>query len=93
MQNSINTISELYSNFSQYKYAVDAVSYFIFGDKDDNIINKSIKGSYGKNSEICEVEISNIMLNFENSWSENMELLNEIISNLHTPGGKLSDYF
>ena len=61
----INSVSELYDleEASNYPYARDMVAYFIFGDKDDNIINKAIKGVYSEDR-ADESQLSEIMLGY-----------------------------
>ena len=72
----INSISELYDweESSQYPYARDMVAYFIFGDRDDNLIDKAIRGVYSK-ERADESKLSEIMLGYEYNWKENMEQL------------------
>ena len=62
---------------------------FIFGDRDDNIINKAIKGVYSK-ERADESGLSEIMLGYEYNWRENMEQLDiDTVEAL----GDLTDYY
>lgn len=92
----IDNIQKLYNKYgSSYPYATDAIAYYIFGDKsDDNILTKSYKGVYGKNSQVDSNDVSEYMMNNEYSWQENIEDIDNFIKNLSTSdGGILSDYF
>ena len=87
----INSISELYDweESSEYPYARDMVAYFIFGDRDDNLIDKAIRGVYSK-ERADESKLSEIMLGYENNWKENMEQLDvDTVEEL----GDLMDYY
>ncbi len=94
--NGVDNIQQLYKKYgNQYPYAVDAVAYYIFGDKsDDNILIRAYKGVYGRNSQVDSSEVSSYMMDNEYSWEDNMEDIDLFIQNLSTSdGGKLSDYF
>lgn len=87
----INSISELYDweEASNYPYARDMVAYFIFGDRDDNLIDKAIRGVYSKET-ADESRLSEIMLGYEYNWMENMEQLDvDTVEAL----GDLLDYY
>jgi hypothetical protein len=87
----INSISELYDweESSQYPYARDMVAYFIFGDRDDNLIDKAIRGVYSKERADAS-KLSEIMLGYEYNWKENMEQLDvDTVEEL----GDLMDYY
>lgn len=87
----INSVSELYDweEASNYPYARDMVAYFIFGDRDDNLIDKAIRGVYSKET-ADESKLSEIMLGYEYNWMENMEQLDvDTVEAL----GDLLDYY
>jgi hypothetical protein len=95
-EKEITSIGGLYKKYgSKYPYATDAIAYYIFGDKsDDNILVRSYKGVYGRNSQVDSSEVSSYMLDNEYSWEENIEDIDEFIRNLSTSDGSiLSDYF
>jgi hypothetical protein len=95
-KNAVDNIQQLYGKYGNiYPYATDAIAYYIFGDKsDDNILIRSYKGVYGRNSQVDASEVSSYMLNNEYSWEENIEDIDNFIKNLSTSdGGILSDYF
>jgi protein subunit release factor A len=78
-QIEINSASDLYSKFGKkYPYASDIVAKFIFGYNEiDNEIVNSIK-----NNKLDEYELSEFMLDYEYSWEENMETINDYVKNL-----------
>jgi hypothetical protein len=87
----INSISELYDweESSNYPYARDMVAYFIFGDREDNLIHNAIRGSYSR-ERADESQLSEIMLGYEYNWMENMEQLDvDTVEAL----GDLTDYY
>jgi hypothetical protein len=75
----ITDTSDLYSKFGEdYPYASDAVAKFIFGYNEiDNEIVNAIK-----NNKLDEYELSEFMLDYEYSWEENMETINDYVKNL-----------
>ncbi len=81
--------SDVYSKFgSKFPYASDAVAKFIFADKTgDNSIVKAIRGTYG--GSLDEYELSKYMLNYENSWYEDMETIEDDISNMQLDDGEI----
>jgi hypothetical protein len=88
----IETISDLYDSeeASNYPYARDMVAYFIFGDKErDNIIFDAVNGRY-TSERADESELSDIMLNREYSWKDNME---EIDVDTMDSLGDLTEYY
>ena len=95
----VETISELYNDieFSNYPYARDMVAYFIFGDRDDNLIANAIKGKYTR--ELAdESALSEIMLRYEYNWQDNMQELdvettNELgdLMDYYSEGGEIED--
>jgi hypothetical protein len=78
-QIEIDSTSDLYSKFGEdYPYASDAVAKFIFGYNEiDNEIVNAIK-----NNKLDEYELSEFMLDYEYSWEENMETINDYVKNL-----------
>lgn len=87
----ISSISDLYDSeeASNYPYARDMVAYFIFGDREDNIIANAIKGTYSK-ERADESALSEIMLDYENNWQDNLEEIDvETVNEL----GDLTDYY
>lgn len=82
----------------RYPYAVDAVAYYIFGDADRmNLVCMLARGEYGHNRDNCladDTALSALLLDYELSWGENMEYLNNEIANMPLVCGcKVSDVF
>lgn len=101
---NINTAADFYAatrkngDAQRYPYAVDAVAYYIWGDDDRmNLVKMLARGEYGHNRDNCladDTELSALMLDYENSWGENMEYLNNQIANIQLVCGlKVSDVF
>jgi hypothetical protein len=93
---TIEKVTDLYSKYgSKYPYATDAVAYFIFGDKsDDNVLVRSFKGAVGRHTEVDYPSLSEYMLDYEYSWEDYMEDMEEHIKNLPTKDGSvLSDHY
>jgi hypothetical protein len=88
--NSVEDVAELYRKYGDYPYACDAIAYYIFGEKNsDNKLLKAYKGQYGRNTEVDETEVSSYMLNYEYSWEENIEDIDNFIMNLPTKDGEI----
>lgn len=95
-EQNVDTITQLYKKYGKtYPYAVDAIAYYIFGDKsDDNILIRAYNGVYGRDKEVDSSEVSKYMLDNEYSWEEYIDDIDNFIKNLPTKdGGVLSDYF
>jgi hypothetical protein len=80
----VDNIQKLYKKYgNKYPYATDAIAYYIFGDKsDDNILLRSYKSVYGRNSQVDSSEVSLYMLDNEYSWEENIKDIDNFIKNL-----------
>jgi hypothetical protein len=87
----VSSVRELYEDevASEYPYARDMVAYFIFGDRQDNKIADAINGRYS-NETADESALSEIMLQYEYSWRDNMQDIEEQTMN---ELGDLTDYY
>lgn len=92
MGGDIENISDLYDSMEagNYPYARDMVAYFIFGDKErGNIIFDAVNGRY-TSERADESELSDIMIQYDNTWKDNMEQLDvETMESL----GDLTEYY
>ena len=92
MGGEIENLSDLYDSMeaSNYPFARDMVAYYIFGDKTKgNIISDAISGRY-TSERADEEELSDIMLQYEYNWKDNMEEIDmETMESL----GDLTDYY
>jgi hypothetical protein len=72
----IENASDLYDkHFEKYPYATELIAHYIFGvDEDNDVYNASI-GKYGK--PVDTEPYSALMLEYEYSWNENLQELNE----------------
>lgn len=88
---SISSVRELYDweEGEDYPYARDMVAYFIFGDREDNKIADAIKGRFSKET-ADESALSEIMLQYEYSWQDNMPEIEEATMD---ELGDLLDYY
>jgi hypothetical protein len=87
------TVSDMYDKYGEeYPYAAAAVAYFIFGEK-DNIVDRAIKGVYGRNTEAEESGLSAYMLDYEYGWEDYMEDIDNFIRNYPTRNGKIEDHY
>jgi len=87
----VSSVRELYEDevASEYPYARDMVAYFIFGDREDNKIADAINGRYS-NETADESALSEIMLQYEYSWRDNMQ---DIEEQTMDELGDLTDYY
>jgi hypothetical protein len=87
----VSSVRELYEDevASEYPYARDMVAYFIFGDRQDNKIADAINGRYS-NETADGSALSEIMLQYEYSWRDNMQDIEEQTMN---ELGDLTDYY
>jgi len=81
-----------------YPYAVDVINYFIYGDKDIwNFVKAIGRGEGGRGHSTCledDTKLSEIMLDYEYSWREFIDELNEEIANLPLRNGdKVCDWY
>ena len=92
MGGDIENISDLYDSMEagNYPYARDMGAYFIFGDKErGNIIFDAVNGRY-TSERADESELSDIMIQYDNTWKDNMEQLDvETMESL----GDLTEYY
>lgn len=80
--------SDVYSIFGKkFPYAADLVALRVFGDRSDNVIHKAIKGIYG--GSLDEYELNKYFQNYENSWYENMETIEDDLVNMELDNGNL----
>lgn len=89
-------IDYLYAKYGKkYPYACDLISYFIFGNnKDsDNIIYKAVNGAYGRNTEVDESEVSQLMLDNEYSYENNIEYLDDAVRRVKTRNNKDLEFY
>lgn len=90
----IDTSSDVYEVYGyEYPYASAAVAFFIFGERDDNIIDKAFRGVYGRETEVEQSSVSEFMLGYEYSWQDNMEDIEDFIKNAPTKSGEVLMYY
>jgi len=102
----VDKIEDLYKVASnngdkkKYPYAIDAIAYYIYGDKDkENIVSQILRGEYGHNDENKledESEISSLLMDYEFDWHEdgNISDIDGQIRNMKLKNGdKVEDVF
>jgi len=94
----IENASDLYDkHFEKFPYATELIAHYIFGVNEDNDVHNAIIGKYGR--PVNAVPYSELMLEYEYTWSDNLEELNEraeelfnsesIETGMFAKGGKL----
>lgn len=72
----IESASDLYDkHFEKYPYATEIIAHYIFGVNEDNDVYNLSIGKYGK--PVDTEPYSGLMLEYEYSWNENLQELNE----------------
>ena len=91
----INSTKDLYKIYGEaYPYACDVIAYFIFGNSNNNnIITKAFKGFYGTHTEVCYYDVSNFMLQYEYTWQNDIEYINDCIKNMPTKDNCVLSYY
>jgi len=75
----VDTVSDLYDKYHRaYPLASQLIAYYIFGNDNDNEISEAIKGRYGER--IDETILSELALDYEYSWEDNMEDIEDALS-------------
>jgi hypothetical protein len=92
--------AKILTYYNRFPYAVDAIFYFMFGNKDfDNIVHNALRGAHGQDAQIIDYPLlSEFMCRHGDNWDddnllEHLEDINDFVANLHTFGGKVSDYY
>lgn len=70
----------------KYPYAVDGVGYFVYGDKSNGM--KDILDARGEEHLEDDSQPSAICLNYENSWYERIEDLDDELRNMKKKNGE-----
>ena len=93
-------IARKYGDDKKYPYAMAAIAYYIFGDRDrDNIISEIYRGEYGHNDSnrlVDDTQISALMLEYEFNWHDlaNIDYINDEIANMELKcGDKVREVF